>query len=155
MAKMIDGIETVDEEEMDSTSQIVDLLATHAGDIGSILELIAVARKSGIIDFLEALLERKGDATEVIVEEATKEQNMRFIRNILTIYTLLSRVNPDILRAFMENAAHSIEKSEEFRKEGSLGLLKINSQLKDPDVSAGLRVLISLAKGFTRREKDQ
>ena len=153
MAKMIEHVETEEKPGSDISEETLGQLARHAEDISAVLELVSVARRSGILEFLKAIMERREDAAEVLVEEATRDPNMRFLRNLLSVYTLLSRVNPDKIRGFMENAAESIQSADHFREEGPLGLLKINSQLKDPDVSAGLRVMLSLAKGFTSREK--
>ena len=49
----------------------------------------------------------------------------------------------------------SITAADRLKADGPLGLLKIGSQLKDPDVSAGVRVLLSVARGFTAGRKDK
>ncbi|BAB59386.1 TVG0257960 [Thermoplasma volcanium GSS1] len=102
---------------------------------------------------IKAIMEHKADVVGVATEEIYKEKNQNFLRNILTIYTLLSSIDSERLRKFMENAAKSIESADKLKAEGSLSLLKIGSQLKDPDVSAGVRVLLSVAKGFTKDEE--
>lgn len=153
MAKMIEEIESGNPKDSEISAGVLSLLAEHGEDLKAVLDLVSLARRSGLLDFLKALLERKEDATEVLVEEATKDPNMKFLRNLLSVYTLLSRIDPDRIRGFMENAADSVQSAGKFKGEGPMGILKINSQIKDPDVSAGLRVLFSLARGFTAREK--
>ncbi len=153
MAKMIEHVEIDENQDSKTSDALLAELALHLEDISAVLDLISSARKSGVLEFLKALMERREDATEVLVEEVTSDPNMRFIRNLLSLYTLLSRVNPDRIRGFMENAAVSIQSADKFREEGGLGILKLNSMLKDPDVSAGLRVLLNLSKGFTSRDK--
>ncbi|MEM0156772.1 MAG: DUF1641 domain-containing protein [Thermoplasmataceae archaeon] len=155
MAKMIEKIEENGKTGIISPDEVLEQIAGHAQDISAVLELIAAANKTGMISFLKSLVENYQGITDVVVEEATSQSNMRFLRNLLSIYTVLSRVDPDRLRPFMENAAHSVEDADRLKAEGPLGLLKIGSQLKDPDVSAGVRVLLSMAKGFTEGRKNK
>ncbi len=155
MAKMIEEIEEDKKSGSVSSDEIMEQIMNHASDISAVLDLIAAANRTGVIGFLKALVENHQDVTDVVVEEATSQSNMRFIRNLLSVYTMLSRIDPDRLRPFMENAADSITAADGLKVEGPLGLLKIGSQLKDPDVSAGVRVLLSIAKGFTAGRKNK
>ena len=155
MAKMIEEIEEDKKSGSVSSDEMMEQIMNHASDISAVLDLIAAANRTGVIAFLKALVENHQDVTDVVVEEATSQSNMRFIRNLLSVYTMLSRIDPDRLRPFMENAADSITAADGLKVEGPLGLLKIGSQLKDPDVSAGVRVLLSIAKGFTAGRKNK
>ena len=155
MAKMIEEIEDDKKSGSVPTSELMEQIADHASDISAVLDLIEAANRTGVIAFLKALVENHQDVTEVIVEEATSQGNMRFVRNLLSVYTMLSRIDPERLRPFMENAADSIAAADRLKADGPLGLLKIGSQLKDPDVSAGVRVLLSVARGFTAGRKDK
>jgi len=155
MAKMIEEIEEDKKSGSVSSDEMMEQIMNHASDISAVLDLIAAANRTGVIGFLKALVENHQDVTDVVVEEATSQSNMRFIRNLLSVYTMLSRIDPDRLRPFMENAADSITAADGLKAEGPLGLLKIGSQLKDPDVSAGVRVLLSIAKGFTAGRKNK
>ncbi len=155
MAKMIEKIEENGNAETVSPEAVMEEMAGHMEDISAVLDLVAAANRSGMISFLKSLVENYRGITDVVVEEATSQSNMRFIRNLLSIYTVLSRVDPERLRPFMENAARSVEDADRLKAEGPLGLLKIGSQLKDPDVSAGIRILLSMAKGFTEGRKNK
>ena len=155
MAKMIEEIEEDKKSGSVSPDELMEQIMNHASDISAVLDLIAAANRTGVIAFLKALVENHQDVTGVVVEEATSQSNMRFIRNLLSVYTVLSRIDPEKLRPFMENAADSIADADRLKADGPLGLLKIGSQLKDPDVSAGVRVLLSVAKGFTSGRKNK
>lgn len=155
MAKMIEEIEDNGGTGSPTPDEVMEQIGDHASDISAVLDLIGAANRTGIIGFLKALIENHQDITDVIVETATEESSMRFIRNLLSVYAMLSRIDPEKLGPFMENAAESIEAADRLKSEGPMGLLKIGSQLKDPDVSAGVRVLLSVAKGFTAGRKNR
>jgi len=155
MAKMIEEIEEDKKSGTASPDAVMEEIMNHASDISAVLDLIAAANRTGVIGFLRALVENHQDVTDVVVEEATSQSNMRFMRNLLSVYTMLSRIDPERLRPFMENAADSIAAADRLKADGPLGLLKIGSQLKDPDISAGVRVLLSVARGFTAGRKDK
>jgi uncharacterized protein YjgD (DUF1641 family) len=159
MMDMSKPIELIKEEETgttpDSMMSILNSLMTMDRELKSLIELVQKVSQSGAIDFLKAMLEKYRDVTSVVFSELSEPENSNFIRNILTLYTLLSRVDPDILRRFMENLAQSIQSSESNRNKPPLGLLGMGREIKDPDVSAGLRVLLSAAKGFTKKDENK
>ncbi len=151
MAKMIEEIETkVQEESLDGTLDIPTLLAKHGEEIDAFLDLVKSASESGIFTLLKSLFENKGEAMTQLSDEITKPQNTRFVRNLLTIYTLLSNIDPDTVRKFMLNLAGAVDKSSSLKDEGPMGLMALNRNMKDPDVSVGFRVLFEVAKGFTK-----
>ena len=151
MAKMIEEIETnVQEESLDGTLDLATLLAKHGEEIDSFLDLVKSASESGIFTLLKALFENKGEAMTQISDEISKPQNTRFVRNLLTVYTLLSNIDPDTVRKFMLNLASAVDKSSSLKDEGPMGLMALNRNMKDPDVSVGFRVLFEVAKGFTK-----
>ncbi len=153
MAKMIEEIErkeNANEEQADGYSR---LASEHSEDLEAFFELLEAANKSGIITFLKALFERKGSSMDALSDELVKPDNIRFIRNLMSIYTLLSNIDPDRVRSFMLNLANAVDKSESMRDKGGMGLLALRANMMDPDVSVGFRVLFETAKGFTRESK--
>ena len=151
MAKLIEEIETnVQEESLDGTLDLATLLSKHGEEIDAFLDLVKSAKESGIFTFLKALFENKGESMSEISSELTKPQNLRFVRNLMSIYTLLSNIDPDTVRKFMLNLANAVDKSESLKDKGPMGLMALRSNMKDPDVTVGFRVLFEVAKGFTR-----
>jgi len=82
-------------------------------------------------------------------------ENARFIQNALSIYALLSRVDPEIIKRIVLTSADAMMNADVFKKEPPLGLLRINSMLKDPDISAGIRVMLSAIGAMTSSRKQQ
>ena len=152
MAKLIEKIEKMtEEEEKDANEQdIFKLLSEHSEELASLLDLLKTANDSGLFTLVRALLENKGESMSGITEELAKPKNVRFVRNLMSIYTLLSNIDPDIVRNFMLNLASAVDKSLDLRDQGGMGLLALRSSMKDPDVAVGFRVLYEVAKGFTR-----
>ncbi len=155
MAKLIEEIEKMTKEEaaVNGEQEVFKMLSEHAEEIGSMLDLLKSASDSGIFTLLMALFENKGDSMGEISEELAKPKNVRFVRNLMTIYTLLSNIDPEVVRNFMLNLANAVDSSPKLKNQGSMGLMALRSNMKDPDVAVGFRVLFEVAKGFTRPNK--
>lgn len=155
MAKLTEEIEKMNEDEVTANDEmdLVKLLSDHVDEIGSLLSILRSASESGILTLFRGLFENKGDSMQEISEELTKPKNVRFVRNLMSIYTLLSNIDPDIVRSFMLNLASSVDRSPEFRDMGPVGLMALRSNMKDPEVAVGFRVLFEVAKGFTSQAK--
>lgn len=151
MAKLIEEIERMNEEDfkVNKEQDVFKILSEHAEEIGSLLDLLKSASDSGVFTLLRALFENKGDSMHDITEELAKPKNVRFVRNLMSIYTLLSNIDPDVVRNFMLNLANAVDIAPKL-KDGSMGLLALRNNMKDPDVTVGFRVLFEIAKGFTQ-----
>lgn len=151
MAKLIEEIERRHEEEnVGEQSDVLSLLNEHREELNSLFDLLKSASESGIFTFLRAIFDNKGESMHEISDELAKPKNIKFVRNLMSIYTLLSNIDPDVVRPFMLNLANAVDKSSEMKDEGPMGLLALRSNMKDPDVTVGFRVLFEVAKGFTR-----
>lgn len=155
MAKLIEEIEKTNEEEvkMDEEQNVFRLLTDHSEEIGSLLSLLKSASDSGVFTLLQGLFENKGDSMQDLSEELAKPKNVRFVRNLMSIYSLLSNIDPETVRTFMLNLASAVDRSPQFRKDGPIGLMAIRSNMRNPDVAVGFRVLFEIAKGFTSQGK--
>lgn len=152
MAKLIEEIEKKTEQEATVIAEqdLFRLLLEHSEEISSLLDLIRAGSESGLFTLVKGLLENKGESIGSISDELVKPKNMRFVRNLMSIYTLLSNIDPDIVRNFMLNLARAVDNSSSLKEQGSMGLMALRSNMKDEDVAVGFRVLFEVAKGFTR-----
>lgn len=152
MAKLIEEIERMNEEELSASNEqdVFKLLSEHSEQIGAFLDLLKSASDTGVFTLLQGIFENKGESMQNLTEELVKDKNVRFVRNLLSIYTLLSNIDPDIVRNFMLNLAKAVDVSPKLRDQGSMGLLTLRNNMKDPDVTVGFRVLFEVAKGFSR-----
>lgn len=154
MAKAIEEIEKMQEENVQSVEvDLFQLMYEHRNELNSVLELLKTAEESGILTLLRSLLENRDASSSEISNELTRPKNIRFVRNLMSIYTLLSNIDPDIVRNFMLNLASAVDHSDELKKQGPMGLMAIRSNMKDPDVTVGFRVLFEIARGFTTEKK--
>ena len=153
MAKMTNKI--VQEKDERKELNAAGVFQGHFDEIQSLLDLISAFKKSGILSLMNAMLSQKDDVLEVVSSDLLNVENTRFIQNSLSIYTLLSRVDPEIIRRMVLTAADAMMNADVFKKDTPLGLLRINSMLKDPDLSAGIRVILSAIGAMTSSEKQQ
>ncbi len=152
MAKLIEEIERMTDEDsaVNAEQDVFRMLAEHSDDIAAVLDLLKSASESGIFTLLKALFENKGDSMQEISDELAKPKNIRFVRNLMSIYALLSNIDPDVVRTFMLNLANAVDNSQKMKGQGPMGLMALRNNMKDPDVTVGFRVLFEVAKGFTR-----
>ncbi len=153
MAKMTNKI--VQEQDERKELNAAGVFQGHFDEIQSLLDLISAFKKSGILSLMNAILSQKDDVLEVVSSDLLNAENTRFIQNALSIYTLLSRVDPEIIRRMVLTAADAMMNADVFKKDPPLGLLRINSMLKDPDLSAGIRVILSAIGAMTSSGKQQ
>ena len=153
MAKMTNKI--VQEEDERKEISAAGMFQRHFDDIQSLLDLISAFRESGILSLMKSILSQKDDVLEVVSSDLLNAENARFIQNALSIYALLSRVDPEIIRRIVLTSADAMMNADVFKKDPPLGLLRINSMLKDPDISAGIRVMLSAIGAMTSSRKQQ
>lgn len=153
MARMTNKI--VQEQDEGKELNAAGMLQGHFDEIQSLLDLISAFKKSGILSLMNAILSQKDDVLEVVSSDLLNAENTRFIQNALSIYTLLSRVDPEIIRRIVLTAADAMMNADVFKKDPPLGLLRINSMLKDADLSAGIRVILSAIGAMTSSGKQQ
>ena len=153
MAKMTNKI--VQEQDERKEISAAGMFQRHFDDIQSLLDLISAFRESGFHSMIKSMLTQKDDVLEVVSSDLLNAENARFIQNALSIYALLSRVDPEIMRHIVLTAADAMMNADAFKKEPPLGLLRINSMLKDPDISAGIRVMLSAIGAMTSSRKQQ
>lgn len=156
MAKLIEEIEKMTEDEYSSNQEqdVFKLLSEHTDELRTLFSLVKSASNSGICTLAKALMDNKGESMQDITEELAKPKNVNFIRNLMSIYSLLSNIEPDVVRGFMLNLADAVDKSPGMKGQGSMGLMALRSNMKDPDVAVGFRVLFEVAKGFTRNRNN-
>ncbi|MGC8515442.1 MAG: DUF1641 domain-containing protein [Thermoplasmata archaeon] len=153
MAKITN--EKIQKQDEKKEFNVTGMIQEHFEEIQSLLELISAFKESGILNLMKAVLSQKDDVMEVVTSDLLNPENTRFIQNALSIYTLLSNVDSEIMRRIAQTAADSIMNAGDFKKEPPLGLLRIGSLLKDPDVSAGIRVILSVISSITSSRKQQ
>lgn len=124
------------------------------GDTDEFARLVKALSYSGVISIITSIAENYQDVLATFTEELSDTRMSNFIRNLSAIYTLLSRIPPDLVMGFVNNSADEIISGAKSGDHKPLGLLAVNSLIKDPDVSSGLRILIGMLKGFTKPGKD-
>ena len=148
VAKMIDESVAVLEKTVQEPD-MAGVIARYSSDIEKLLEIVSVANRTGLLDLLESIMLHKDHVLQLATEEVNSARNNRFIQNSLSMYTLLSGLDPEIVRPMIENTAKSLSNMESLKSAQQGGLSKIISDFRDPNVLAGMRVLLSIMKGIT------
>ena len=148
VAKMIDESVAVLEKTVQEPD-MAGMITRYSSDIEKLLEIVSVANRTGLLDLLESIMLHKDDVLQIATEEVNSARNNRFIQNSLSMYTLLSGLDPEIVRPMIENTAKSLSNMESLKSAQQGGLSKIISDFRDPNVLAGMRVLLSIMKGIT------
>jgi len=128
-----------------------ELAEVHSDEFS---RLVKAMSDTGLISIITSIAENYQDVLATFTEELSDTRMSNFIRNLSAIYTLLSRIPPDIVRGFVNNSADEIISGAKSGDHKPLGLLAVNSLIKDPDVSSGLKILIGILKGFTKSGRD-
>lgn len=155
MAKPITRIRT-GHENSDDTSAVPqqDREGQPPVDLKELIRIFETLKESGLMDLLNGIMKNYQHTLNLVTDELYREKNQRFITNALTVYTLLSSIDTERLSNFMKNIASAFNDAEQAKEQGSLGVLSLLSEMKDRDVSAGVRILLNLMKGFTHEKKD-
>jgi uncharacterized protein YjgD (DUF1641 family) len=141
-----------DENNTETSFAAMEFISGKYGK--SMIELMQVVKAlsdSGILSIASSLFENYQDVLSTITEEFSDGHMENFIRNVSAMYTLLSRLQPEMIRNFMENAADEMNRGNLEYPRKPIGLLSLNSLIKDPDVSSGMRILTGIMKGFTKK----
>lgn len=153
MAKITNEIIQKHDEKKDLN--VTGMIHEHFEEIQSLLDLVSAFKLSGILNLMKAVLSQKDDVMEIVISDLLNAENTRFIQNAMSIYMLLSHVDPELMNRIAQTAAESLMNADDFKKDPPLGLLRIGSLLKDPDLSAGIRVILSVISAITSSRKQQ
>jgi uncharacterized protein YjgD (DUF1641 family) len=129
------------------------LIQESAGPISEAMAAIRALSESGILSMITSFASNYQDVLAELMDEITDGRMENFILNLSSIFTLLSRLPPDMVRGFMVNAATEMNSGNSGENMKPMGLLSMLSLFKDSDASAGLRILVGTMKGFTKQPK--
>ncbi len=117
----------------------------RAEAIAQALDLLRALNERGLLDAGRALLTDDSTATAAVVEFLRQSRNLRVARNLRALWEVLASV--DLGRIGSGAAARS---RPDVRP---MGFLELRRRLRDPEVSAGLSIVLEAlaAIGRTRR----
>ncbi|MEM0155304.1 MAG: DUF1641 domain-containing protein [Thermoplasmataceae archaeon] len=144
-----------DEESLDEQQVISKLLLESAKPISEAMAAIKALSESGILSMIASFASNYQDVLAELMDGLTDDRMENFMLNLSSIFTLLSRLPPGMVRGFMENAASEMNGGNDEKNLKPLGLLSMLSLFKDSDASAGLRILVGTMKGFTKQTRKE
>lgn len=146
MAKYIENVEKT--EDLEGLLELTELISVRTEQIKELISLMDAIDKSGILTLLKAILHNPDALLKTVSEEMLRDSNVRFIRNASSAYALLSRLDPDRVDRIMRNVTASLDKLGTDSSETPIGILTMIQLMKDPDISAGIRLVFDLLKSI-------
>ncbi len=97
------------------------------------LDLLRALDERGLLDAGRAVLEGNPAASHAVTEFLTQSQQLRVARNVRAVFELLATVDLGSLAAARGASGATVR---------PMGLLELRRRLRDPDVSAGLALVL-------------
>ncbi|MBX6394708.1 MAG: DUF1641 domain-containing protein, partial [Alicyclobacillaceae bacterium] len=137
-----------EEERRREVEQLMHTAAEHKEALEEALEVVALLHEKGILRVLKGVLAAGEELLEILVEQINAGSGKRVLKNMVQVGQWLSSAEfsamAETARAVSEGvrqAAGTV--SSEGRRPGLLDLMKA---VRDPDVVAGLLLLLQAAK---------
>jgi uncharacterized protein YjgD (DUF1641 family) len=108
----------------------------RAEAVAEALDLLRALHERGLLDAGRALLTDDATATAALVEFLRQSRNLRVARNVRALWEILASVDLD--RAVARTGAGPTAGT----APRPMGLLELRRRLRDPDVSAGVAVVL-------------
>jgi len=148
MSKYIDTVNVEKTEDIGRLLELTETLSEHTEQMKEMILLMDTLQKSGIITLLRAVLENLDAVLMTLSEELLRDSNARFIRNASSAYAFLSKIDPEKLDKITSTFANSLNSFGSVGDNSPVGILTLMQFLKDPDVSAGIRLIFQMLKGL-------
>lgn len=137
-----------------ASSEVVGEIMEKQEDLRELMKLMDTFMESGLMDLASGLLKNYQHTISLVTDQVTTDKNRNFILNLLTIYSTLSSIDHEKLSSLLGSIASSLNSADTMKSQGSIGVLSLLSEMKDRDLSAGIRVVMSILKGFTASRKE-
>jgi uncharacterized protein YjgD (DUF1641 family) len=108
----------------------------RAEAVAETLDLLRALHERGLLDAGRALLTDDATATAALVEFLRQSRNLRVARNVRALWEILASVDLD--RVVAPPGAGPTRRT----PPRPMGLLELRRRLRDPDVSAGVAVVL-------------
>ena len=107
------------------------------------LELLRALNERGLLDAARATFEGSDSASRSLQDFLAKSQTLKLARNLKALYELLAALDLEpLLQPGPRPARPPAPGAPASAARPSMGLLELRRRLKDPDVSAGLDVVL-------------
>ncbi|GMA51641.1 hypothetical protein GCM10025857_29980 [Alicyclobacillus contaminans] len=159
MAQAIQAIHQAERPEAERVERVLDevrrQVVEDADGLRQTLQLLQAMHDRGVLELFTALFERGDKVLGLAVQVLSEPENVRALKNVITGLQWLTSVDVDALRNYQQGALEGIKQARAAASAVSggapqkpLGVFELMKQLKDPDVSAALRVGLAFLKGF-------
>ncbi len=146
MAKYIESVEKT--EDLTGLLELTELISARTEQMKELISLMDAIDKSGILTLLKAILQNPDALLKTVSEEMLRDSNVRFIKNASSVYALLSKLDPDRVDRIIGNVTASFDRLGTDSSETPIGILTVIQLMKDPDISAGIKLVFDLLKSI-------
>lgn len=152
ISKIVRVQPTAGERRQRDRAQLLDQILEHKDAVEKGLDLLESVHKSGLLDFLQGIVEARNEIGEILVKLLDTPENLHGVKNLTTLLMMFGQFEPAELDEWirglergMKAARQEMMRPDSNKPYGVLGLLGL---LKDPAVARGLRGLSAFLRGL-------
>jgi uncharacterized protein YjgD (DUF1641 family) len=141
------------EEQAESFSEILSLLAKNREAITTSLEILQELHSAGILDMLKGLLKTRDKVGVLAIQQINTPEMHNTIKNGINVLQLVGAIEPDRLKTLLRAANKGLESMDGTNdKMSKWGLLKL---MNDPDVMSSLSTMTVFLQGMGKELNNQ
>jgi len=141
----------VDQEMARETgkNELLDLLLERKASLEALIELVEKLDERGILALLNGLVGKGDEILGVVMHELNKPSTSAALSHLLSLGTLISRIEAEKLEGLAERVNRGIEKAiTAAESDHMMTFYDLLKMFKDPDVNRVLSALFGFLKGI-------
>lgn len=133
-------------------ARLHNVAAEEAQALEKMMRLLGHLDDAGLLDIANALLAQGGQVMEIIVRQAEKPGTLGLLKSAIALTQGLSQADPQALRHLFAGLSAAGEAAGEASRGGRPsevgGIFGLWRAMRDPDVAAGLGVMMAMLRGI-------
>jgi uncharacterized protein YjgD (DUF1641 family) len=141
------------EEQAESLSEILSLVAKNREAITTSLEILQELQSAGVLDLLKGFLKTREKVGVLAIQQINTPEMHNTIKNGINLLQLIGQIEPDRLKTLLHAANKGLESMGGTNdKISKWGLLKL---MNDPDVLSSLSTMTGFLQGMGKELNSQ
>jgi uncharacterized protein YjgD (DUF1641 family) len=143
MIKMSKPIEFVEKEDEEEVQAIPD---KYKESFNNLLETIKNLNDSGFLSMVNALSSNYKYIVDTFSEQFNSDTTKKSLTNIMSIFDLLSKLDPDMMVSLMSRLGDSINNAGTADASGLMGLMRM---MNDSEIAGPLSIMLKILAGMS------
>ncbi len=146
------------EQDARSLSELISAVAQQKDALLVFLDIIGELHASGALEIVQGALKNRQAIGAIGLDQLNKSGAQNLIKNSMSTLQFLGKLDPVKMETMLTSVAagveHAVQPADEEPKQ-SVGLLKLMQQLRDPEVSASLMMLMRFLRGMGEAKQQE